>query len=118
MKSAELFDRLADQLSNLAEAISTGEINDYAMPSVAEVREVWDGLNKELQNLDELKKADFVIKKGNEFYFVGMYLKSLTIMGVDRRTGVLAGISQAKNLGEDVGFVRNGYKELRKRLEA
>lgn len=116
-ESDELFDKLSEQLSNVAEALTFGANNGYVIPTASEIKELWDGVNRELQDLEKIKQADFLIKKGNEFYFIGMYLKAAFLMETDRRTSILSGASSAENMGDDGSFIKKGYKQLKKRTE-
>lgn len=116
MKSDELFDKLADKRGDDAEARVSGEAIIYDMPSVDDLRDLWNAQNKKLGDIKKLKEADFVIKKSNEFYFTSMYLKAALLQDCDRRTALLSGITQDYNMGHPKSFIRNEYKELKKRL--
>ena len=116
MKSDELFDKLADQRENDANALVLNERSIYVVPPVPEIRGLWDSLNKELGDVEKLKEADFVIKKSNEFYFSTMYLKAAMLQDCDKRCAVLSGLTQAHVMGSKDSFIRKEYKELKKRL--
>jgi hypothetical protein len=116
-KVDELLDALADEMDRQVNAIAFAISDDTAMPSLEEIRALWDAINTELKNLDNLKKSDFLIKKGNEFYMLGMLLKSAHLMKIDRRTSILSGVSSSESLAKPDGFIRNNYKQAKKRLQ-
>lgn len=112
----ELFDDLADQLKNFAEAITKKGDGAYAIQSIGDLRTLWDKINKELANLTKLEKAEFIIRTGNAFAFLSMYLKAAFIQDVDRRKDTLSGITLAENMGAEESFIRTGYKQLTRRM--
>ena len=116
MPSDKLFDSLADQMQNVVDAVHGDGDGAYVIPDIADIQKVYDSLNKELTNLDKLDEADFAIKKSNEFYFTGMYLKAVKMQNMSRKEAVLSELTQASGLGDKASFVRKEYKELKKRL--
>ena len=98
------------------DAIHKGGEGKYVIPDIEDIQKMYDALNKELTNLEKLDKADFAIKKSNEFYFVGMYLKAAKMQEIGRRDAVLSEMTQASGLGDKESFIRKDYKELKKRL--
>jgi hypothetical protein len=117
LKTEDLFDKLADQLINLAEAVIVMSKGAYAIPPTSGIKKLWDKLDKELADMDSLRRNEFVVRNGNTFFFVSMYLKAARLQDVDKRESILSGLTYAQNLGANAGFLRNEYKQLTKRME-
>ena len=110
MKSDELFDKLADQLSLITDVVLKRGEPGFVLPDVEDIAEFWQKHNKELGDLGKLKKADFCIKHHNEFYFVTTFLKAYRLMEADKRETMLAGLTQSDSGGSKKSFIRNEYK--------
>jgi len=116
MKSDKLFDGLKDRMVSVGMSALEPVHKGDEVPPVDEVQPIWEEQNRAFGNTDDLKKNEFVIRKGNEFYYTGSYFKALLMMSATRQQAVVAGLSQAHGLGKDDGFVETS-KQLRQRIQ-
>ena len=116
MKSDKLFDGLKDRMASVGVSALEPVHKGDEIPPVGDIKKLWDEQNRAFGNPEDLKKNEFVIRNGNEFYYSGAYYKAALMMAVTRQQAVAAGIAQASGLGKDNGFIEVS-KQLSQRIQ-
>lgn len=112
-----VFDSIADGLRRISHVIQGKMEQGEDLPSLEDVEKMWEDLNKKLSDLDELKKADFCIKKHNEFYFITAFLRARKLSSRSASDSIIYGLTQAEAGGADGSFIRKDWKELKRKME-